>query len=92
MVIYINVYIIRNGVGITALIVLFYILFTFYSGTALYVKLEGRWVSIEYSDEYIFMDRNYSHESGTGIFRIRGNKIIFFPSGKEFFYVLTMIK
>ena len=77
-------YMIRNTFAVAAMIILIYLLTRFYSGIDIYDKIQGHWVCIENSDEYIFIENEYFHGNDSGVYRINGNKIIM-DFGEEYF-------
>jgi hypothetical protein len=81
---------VRNAVGLSGLIVFVYLLFTFISGGYLDERLNGTWVSECGQSRYTFDGNGFTHNTrGCGVFRIRGNQIIFAETGYSYHIRVT---
>ena len=77
-------YLIRNSFAVGACITVFVIIGIFFSGSPLYERLQGEWVSVENADKIIFINNKYTRDSESGVYRIYGNRIVLQKSGDEF--------
>jgi len=69
---------IRNVFVVGGLIVIIYLVFLFASGGYVQHQLDGTWISVCGTSDFMFTGNEYTHNRRTGgTFRVRGNRILF---------------
>lgn len=78
----------KNAFSVSGIIIFFYILCIFLSGSLVKEKLYGTWTAVEIYDEITFAEKTYTHGNETGEYTVRGNQIIF-SNGEQCKITLT---
>jgi hypothetical protein len=81
---------VRYAICLSGIIVFVYLIFMFVSGEYLNEQLNGTWVSECGRSRYTFDGDEFTHNTrGCGVFKIRGNQIIFLETGYSYHIRVT---